>query len=206
MWIVYQQLLPNLVTPANLLNTTFCFIIQVTDKNTNKPELHHRPWSTLLVTGCQLGTEPLSTTLWACQPSHFSIHPMVWSSSPYLFSFQLRALVPETLLKARPPPSPHSHNQSLHYRRQSGWLFLITSLSCLSLEMGSKRRSCTLVFAGTEVSQQLTVFQILFFAILEHDCNFCFFHSSQFFTDNTQEPCNHSSQQGNSSSQLCQHL
>jgi len=54
--------------------------------------------------------------------------------------------------------------------------------------MGSKRRSRTLFFAGTEVSQQLTVFQILIFAILEYDCSVRFFHSSQFFTDNTQQP------------------
>lgn len=102
--------------------------------------------------------------------------------------------------------SPHSHNQSFHCRTQSEWLFLITSLFCLSLEMGSKRRSCTMIFTGTEVSQQLTVFQNIFSAILEYDCNVCFFHSSQFFTDNTQEPCNHSSQQANYSSQLFQHL
>lgn len=79
--------------------------------------------------------------------------------------------------KAYPPLSPHSDNQSFHYRKQPGCLFLITSLSCLGLEVGSRRGSCTTIFAGTEVSQQLIAFQILF-AIVEHDCIVCFFHSS----------------------------
>lgn len=96
---------------------------------------------------------------------------MVWSSSPYILNFHMRALGLETLLKAHLPPSTHFHDEPFHCRRQTGWLFLIASLSCLSLETGSKRGSCTIIFAGTEVRQQLTAFQILFFVVLEYDCN-----------------------------------
>lgn len=63
----------------------------------------------------------------------------------------MRSLESEIFLKAYPPLYPYSDNQSFHYRKQSGCLFPITSLSCLSLEMGSKKESCTTVFAGTEV-------------------------------------------------------
>lgn len=164
-------------------------MIQVTDNNTEEHQLHYQPWNTLLVTDHHLNTA-------------ISTHP----SSLSFLGFQMRGLGSETLLNAHPPLSSHSHNQSFHYRRQSECLFLITSLSCLSLEMDSKRRSCTAIFAGTEVSQQLTAFQTLFFAILEYDCIVCFFNSSCFFTDNTQQPWNASSQEGNYSSQHFQYL
>lgn len=66
--LVCHQLLPDTVTPANFLDSAFCLVIQVTDKNT-KDQLHYQPWSTLLIASCQLGTEPLITALEVWQSS-----------------------------------------------------------------------------------------------------------------------------------------
>lgn len=144
--------------------------------------------------GHYLSTEPFQLIQWSDHPAHpFSASRWeVWGQKPYL--------------KAHPSLSPHSDKQTFHYRKQPGCLLLITSLSWWSLEMGSRRGSCTTIFARAEVSQHLIVFQILFSAILEHECIVCFFHSSWFFTGNTQQLWNHSSQEHNYSSQLFQHF
>lgn len=101
-----QQLLTDLVTPANLLDSAFCLIIQVTDKT------HRRsaPLSTLKYFAFyQLTARHGSIDYCTLSPAVQTI----FNSSdsliiPPIVNFQMRALGLETLLKKHPLPPHHS--------------------------------------------------------------------------------------------------